>query len=222
MPCNTYNVGRFVSQNTDVFLRSIGPDGKPQLTYNKATPEAMAVLIEELDRLTDELQVRINDLSPSLWNEEVQKLRFNFDHWLDDLSVYRSHVEQAVEEGAGPQAIYHCVTAPLLLGWYPNADCTGPNPAQTQQMTAAVGVPLEMLNRVLCIQDAQEHASESVADYFIGLRDGLIELSEDLSDAAANAAAAASAAAKAVAKLSPTTLALLVAAGIGAYILLRD
>lgn len=218
MTCNPYDVGLWVRHHSDVFLKTCDETGACVLSYQKATPEALEVLLDELDRLTDKADERISELSSSVFNVELNKLRFTLQHWRDDLKVYRGHVDTALAEGAGPGAVWDCVAAPLLIGWYPNADCTGPSPLQETQGQPAVAEPLKLLNGAMCLQESNEHASAAVADYFQGLQQGLGDVAADLARAAGSVADAA---ASVVSAAKPSPLLVIVVGGVGGYLLYR-
>jgi len=185
--CIQYDVGKFVKQHSDAFLKRVNPQtGQVQLDYSKATPRSMQILLDELQQLTDEVRGSITSVQDGYANSEATKLKMQLGHWQDELNGYKNKVRTAVDQNLGPGAIYYCVTAPLFLGWYPNSSCTGVNPNQTQQMVATVGTPLSLLNQALCLREANENAGEWVLRYWKRVEDGLgtvVDAAQDVAKA---------------------------------------
>lgn len=219
--CNTYDVGLWTRQHSDVFLKACDERGACILSADKATPADIEVMLVELEQLTDKAAQRIADAETTVFSgpQKVQLLA-ELDAWRDRLAEYQALTLQALETGGGPTDIWHCVTAPLLVGWEGNADCTGPRPDQLEQGQPDVATPLKLLNGALCLQASTESAADSVREYFEALSEGLLQVASDLSAAAEAAANAVSSVARTAAK-SPGSLLLLGAAVVGLVYLYR-
>jgi len=219
--CNTYDVGLWTRQHSDVFLKACDERGACILSADKATPADIEVMLVELEQLTDKAAERIADAETTVFSapQKVQLLA-ELDAWRSRLAEYQSLTLQALEANGGPTDIWHCVTAPLLVGWEGNADCTGPRPDQLEQGQPDVATPLKLLNGALCLQASTDSAVDSVREYFEALSEGLLQVASDLSDAAEAAANAVSSVARTAAK-SPGSLLLLGAAVVGLVYLYR-
>ena len=71
---------------------------------------------------------------------EIMLLRGRFDGMLKTLNLLIERGRPDAHTGI----VFYCVTAPLLLGWKGNKDCTGPDPDQKWQQVAMAGEPIRI------------------------------------------------------------------------------
>lgn len=146
----TVNIGNWVRLHSEMFLHNVDPvTGEVVLNYNKATPVLMMVLLLALVVKTDDARKVIDSLEGS---ESTEALRADLEAWEGRLQRYMELNDAAVASTPDdPASIWWCVTMPLILGWYPDAACTGIDPEQKVQEMADVATPIRIINGAVCL-----------------------------------------------------------------------
>ncbi len=127
------------------------PDGRSRTWYKLATPERMRSLIDALQRFTDRLDTRIEDVrrkDPATWwnivkgpsivfwifgsiyePEQLTPEQFlaDWEAWKERLGQYKASVRAAPPKDY--RVIFWGVTAPLLYGWYGGEQSKGQRPS---------------------------------------------------------------------------------------------
>lgn len=181
--CIRYDVGTWVRQHSDVLLKDTDEDGHVVLSYRKATPAALDVVLSELGEMTNEARAKLDAMKGSGFYLTQQRIRTELENWEVRLGEYQRLVAERPDQ-LNPEPIYHCVTAPLLLGWRSNEDCSGPDPEQMGQSVPDVAVPMQLLNEILCLEGAQQNASSEVERYWRAVARGFTTIASDAADAA--------------------------------------
>lgn len=133
-----YDVG-LITRRLQSEFRLFDRDPRQQTT-NEATPQRIAVLLNSLQKLTDQIVAKretmsdwVPDMGIVLWDKDMAQ-------WQERLAVYKQAVASAAPTDRA--AILWTVTAPLLLGFYGGADSDLP-----QQPLDAV-TPFSLANQL--------------------------------------------------------------------------
>ncbi len=95
------------------------------------------------------------------------------------LDICNAYIERGMgESSSGP--LYFCVTAPLLLGWNGNKDCSATDPKQKVSHVAFAGTPVRIMREAEVLGDFE--ASQSVGLMAKYLIDSAANLPETLGD----------------------------------------
>lgn len=134
-----YDVGQIARDLQDKFGLFVRPRGEiTSSEKNRATPEDLAVLLDELAALTEELAerrrvVQVQTIAEDLWDSDSAA-------WRARLAEYQAAVRAAPK--GDRHAVLWSVTAPLLLGFYGGAGAASP-----QQPIDAV-TPFSLANQL--------------------------------------------------------------------------
>ncbi len=170
MPIDYDNVGpgQFAAAAQEFFLRQ--EDGS--IANDRATALSLQGFLLALLMQLGEAQASIEKIPLSVEVAvtrgrlllEAKSAQNEILHMLDLCNAY---IASGYGETTGG-AIYWCVTAPLLLGWRGNEDCTGVDPKQKHGTVAFVGTPVRILRQAEVLGDFE--ASQSVglmAEYLL-------------------------------------------------------
>lgn len=139
------DVGKWVRHHQDVYLPKL-PSGNRSINY--ATPFNLELLVNALTMQSAHTQESIDSVDRTVTRAQLQS---DFDQWMDRLNGYLSYLTSLPpEELQNAAASYWCVTSPLLVGWWPNADCTAEDPEQRTRKIPDVATPLIIANQALC------------------------------------------------------------------------
>lgn len=172
----------------EYYLRQ--PDGS--LGYANATPAALQPTVMKLIEMSARAQELVREAAllksarlgggslgtgsgvfareikaePGPENPTVQAYDARLQHYLEVIN-------DCIAAGrfSDPDCVFWRVTAPLLLGWYPNADGDGPDPSQTGPRAADAGYAARMLYMAGVKVDADQRNTLSQA---------LLESADDL------------------------------------------
>jgi hypothetical protein len=143
------NVAKWIREHTDLLLRHPDPaTGEMILDYANAYPVTLAPVLRGLQVKTNSTLVAIYSMPAS---EEKTRLLEEYALWKERLDRYVAFNDAALASTPTSSAsIWWCVTMPLTLGWYPNANCTDVDPDQKYQADPDVATPLILTNQALC------------------------------------------------------------------------
>ena len=168
---HTVKIGRWVADHSKLFLHD-EQDGKTVLNYRKATPVLLSALLLGLELKTADAQEVIGSLPDT---HDKRGLVADLDAWKQRLARYQSFNSDAmVATPSDPGSVWWCVTMPLILGWYPNATCTGIDPEQKGQELADVATPILLINAGICA--GAFYDTQNLSKYFefsLGLAEDL-------------------------------------------------
>lgn len=139
--CAKLDQEKFSALFQDYYLRR--PDGK--LSNERATPAALQPLLLMLLVWTEQMEAEWKSLRPHHPTLQPQ-LNAAVNAWYERLYVYLEVVDACIAQGRGndPSCCYYTVTAPLLLGWYPNEAGDGIDPKQVSPKVLDVGSPMSL------------------------------------------------------------------------------
>lgn len=135
------------------------------LAGNHATPERLAVLVLELEKLTADIEARRAGLSDWLPDAGVAKWDADMAKWKGRLGLYRAALTTAHPRDRS--AVLWSVTAPLLMGFY-----GGPDSKLPQQPLDAF-TPFSLANQ---LDDADAWRTERWNLLLSDLHDGLAKI----------------------------------------------
>lgn len=146
---HTFNVGEVVRAISDVVLT--GPDGS-RSTHN-ATPLVMQAVLLQLSIVTDVVGTLLDEIKLHDLGGQQDRIRSELEAWTERLDTYHGHVNQCVADGKllDWECSYWCATSPVIIGWYPNSDCSGVAPAQKVQRPPDLATPLSLMNQTLAL-----------------------------------------------------------------------
>jgi len=185
------DVGKLTTIATDLILRDPDTGG---LSSDRATPVLMHAVMVQLLGLTAKAKKMLDRAAPSVtygWAfDTYTMLVAEYYAWERKLMRYFEKVNECMaSDPTDPKCVYYCVTAPLLLGWPGNEDCTDIDPNVTQQQFPEIGTPFVLMNEIARFADfRQDH--KGIGEFFATYLEVLVDTLADAGEAVAGAAVA--------------------------------
>ena len=115
---------------------------------------------------------------------EVQGVSNQLLHMID---ITNSYIERGMLTDTGG-ALYYCVTAPLLLGWHGNADCSDIDPKQKGRRGGVAGLPVRIMRQAEALGEFE--ASQGIGVMTKYLLESTVDFGENAVEIATNVAKA--------------------------------